>query len=51
MTPRHFTFDDTCSNIYVANQDSDNICRFSFKDGMAKFIESIYVSSPNFILT
>jgi len=51
MTPRHFTFDDTCSNIYVANQDSDNICRFSFKDGMAKFIKSIYVSSPNFILT
>lgn len=51
MTPRHFTFDDKCSNIYVANQDSDNVSQFSFKDGMAKFIKSIYVSSPNFILT
>ena len=51
MTPRHFTFDDNCSNIYVANQDSDNVSRFSFKNGMVQLVESIHVNSPNFILT
>ncbi len=50
MTPRHFTFDDSSSNIYVANQDSDNVSRFSFKNGMVKFVKSMNVSSPNFIL-
>lgn len=51
ITPRHFTFDDNCSNIYVANQDSDNVNRFSFKNGMVQLVESIHVDSPNFILT
>ena len=50
-TPRHFTFDKNCSNIYVANQDTDTVTIFYFKKGMVQFIKSINVCSPNFILT
>jgi 6-phosphogluconolactonase len=50
-TPRHFTFIPDFSEIYVANQDTDNVHVFSFKKGIVEFIKSIDVFSPNFILT
>uniref|UniRef100_A0A6C0AV11 6-phosphogluconolactonase n=1 Tax=viral metagenome TaxID=1070528 RepID=A0A6C0AV11_9ZZZZ len=50
-TPRHFTFSTDFSEIYVANQDSDCVTIFSFTNGMTKYIKSIDVCSPNFILT
>ena len=49
-TPRHFNFNLDGSEIYVANQDSDNVSIFTIKNGRLKLKKKLHYSSPNFVL-
>ncbi len=48
--PRHFIINKDGNLIYVANQDSDNISCFNFRNESMIFSHQINVNSPNFLL-
>ena len=50
-TPRHFSINNTGTELYVANQDSDNIVVFNIKnDGSIVYNNKIKCDSPNFVI-
>lgn len=49
-TPRHFQINEDCSNLYVANQDTNEIVTFRIEDNQLKIENVINCNSPNFIL-
>ena len=49
-TPRHFIINKKGNLIYIANQDSNNICCFNFVDESMTYNNITKVNSPNFLI-